>query len=256
VTNEESVILKKIKKLLALSRDKSNLHEAEVAAQKAQELLFKFNLEESQAENYDDSKKEPITQKTGEKTANRNLIQWKADLANTIAMFNLCKIFYRGNAIVWVGKTSNIEVAEYLHKTLCYDLQHICDTKWQQIQQLRKLQDSYPEVNLLSYELQTVHGKTWKNSFYMGAVIGIGDKLREQFKTFKADPNMNALIVVNDNDLANYYDGLKITRTHQVANTSFSRSGFNVGKEVGKNIQFKTGVTTGGSIGPKQLNKG
>jgi hypothetical protein len=253
VTNEESTILKKIKKLLALSKDRSNVHEAELAAQKAQELLFRYNLAESQAEGYDDSKKEPVHSKYGEKTANRNLIQWQADLANTIAQYNLCKIYYSGPKIVWVGRQSNIEVAEYLFNTLVYDLKQICDKKWKQIMQLRKLQEDNPQVKLISYELRTVHGKTWKNSFYIGAVFGIGEKLREQYNTLKADPNMNALIVVNNNDVQTYYDNLHLNGSKRWGNTSFSGSGFNVGKNVGRNINFRTGVTSGGSIGPKQI---
>lgn len=249
-------ILIKIKKLLNLANDPSNEHEAANAAAKAQEMLLKFNLSEEQLDGVRTDRAEKYTREfyTGHRTG-VNEVRWKILLAFAVAKGNLCKVVHIGGSkqICWIGKPSNIEVAKFLYETLVHDLEQISDRKWKAILQARKLAMADPErVKLKDPSLFSVHGKTWKKSFFLGAVETISERLREGLSELSTDTQMNALIVTSNKELQNYFKELyPRTRSFGGDNGNIHYAGYNAGREAGKTIQFRRGVNgSGGASGP------
>lgn len=261
--NEREDILVKVKKLLSLSKKNSNENEAAAAAAKAQELLLRYNLEMSEVEGVEVGKKdEPfITDYTTSHRAGNgasvNEVRWKILLAFGVAKANLCSVVHMGGQrkLCWLGKKSNIEIAQYIFDTLCVDLEYIADKRWKDLLALRKLQIQHPDIPLFTDEsLRWVNGKTWKKSFYIGAVEVIRKRLTENLSSLRVDTNINALVVVNDDKLK-VFTKETFGRLGKMggSNGQMNWSGYAAGQEAGRNIQFKTGVGSGGSIGPKMI---
>ena len=251
---EDSIILK-IKKLLALSKKNSNENEAASAAAKAQELLIQYNLDMSRIDSADFEKRERVSHEYQE-IFRQNRINWKVDLASTVSRANLCKILTSGRSLIWIGKKSNIEVAQFLWETLARDLEDICAKRWNDILKLRSLEDKYSQGLFTDYTLRYVHGKTWKNSFYYGALNTIGERLSETKKSLSEDKNINAVIVFNDKEVERYVKSVWPRLNNSSSSFNLYGSAYNSGKETGKNIQFKQGMGAGGTHGNGNLLKG
>lgn len=255
-------IIEKIRKLLALATS-SNEHEAALAAAKAQDLLFRHNLEMSQIERAGMTRPDPYTTIYEQ---NITRAEWKIDLANSVARANLCKIILSRGTIVWMGKESNLEVAQFVNATLVQDLERIANEKWALMLGIRNLIEKNPELinspQFAEYmtpqqirELQDIHGKAWKNSFYMGAVIAIRERLLANLETIKASAsNMNALIVVNGNELANYvHQQFPRLGTHYGGSSTIHGGAYSMGKAAGATLQFRNGIGSGGNHGTRQI---
>lgn len=251
----EDTIIQKIKKLIALSKRNTNENEAASAAAKVQELLLQYNLSMSQVESKDYEKREHVKHEY-RSIFQQNRINWKIDLANTVARANLCNILTSGARLIWIGKPSNIEVSEFLFTTLAHDLEDICDKRWADIQKLRTLEKVHGTTLFQDHSLRYVHGKTWKNSFYYGAIATINQRLNETKKNLSANPDMKALIVVNDKEVEQYIKQTWPRLGHNNYSLNLYGSAYESGKAAGRTIQFKQGMGAGGSKGNNNLLKG
>jgi hypothetical protein len=106
-------IIATIKKVLELSKNNPSEEEAKAAALKAQELLAKYNIKES---DINDETSENIV----EKFTDVGLAKWKYSLASVIARNFRCQMFMCGRRIYFYGYETDTEVAcstfEYLYK--------------------------------------------------------------------------------------------------------------------------------------------
>lgn len=246
--NEETkeTILTKITKLLSLASS-DNVNEAENAAAKAQELLLKYNLTESDLNSFNDATKEVVVQVRTEGKTKYNRTAWYSILANTVADANLCRLLTSGSALIWIGKKTNIEVAQYIFENLVRDLQLICEKEWA----IFNIQQIYTRP------YNKVHGKTWKNSFYHGANQSIRERLRKSLVELKeANSEITALVINNDVELDEYMDAKYPHLRHIDYNLRRDRSGYDSGKAAGRSVQFRSGIGAGGSSGPRLLDKG
>jgi len=245
MTDDQEAILSKIKKLLALATS-DNENEAAIAAAKAQTLLIEYNISQEELDSFNDAKSEKVIQVQADGKNRHNRSAWYDHLAYTVAKANLCNLLVSGSGVIWIGKKTNIEVAQYIFENLVRDLSRICDTAWGIILKIQKLDPTQPKV----------HGKIWKNNFYHGANQSISDRLRANLVQLKAADNVMALVVRNDIELNEYmhvnYPRLGHISTHYNSN----RSGFDAGKSAGRSVQFGRGLGAGGSSGPKLLGKG
>lgn len=253
---EESILIR-IKKLLALSQKNSNENEAANAAAKAQELLIRYNLSEESLGEVSTIREEKFVREFYTKHRKRSTEQrWKVLLAFSVAKGNLCKVLhYHDKSLGWFGKPSNIEIAQFMFETLCYDLEFIAEKRWKQILELRNLQNQYPQFSVFTDPTLTyVHGKSWKASFYRGAVEVITQRLNAGLTDLRAEPSINALITTNDSALKMFVNSLVgKTRTYNSGTISVF-SGYDAGRKAGAEIQFKRGVNgAGGSYGPKLI---
>ena len=238
-------ILARIHKLLALATS-DNENEAANAAAKAQTMLMEYNISEDELNAFGNKDKEKVVEvRTGGRT-NHNRSNWYNALAVTVSDANLCKILTSGSGLIWIGKKTNVEVAQYILENLTRDLTRICDLTWKAI---NYHQNSLPKIS-------RVHGKTWKNNFYHGANQTIRERLRSNLIALKETPTINALVVHSDFEIKEYMNIHYPSLTYNKFTINRNSSGFEAGKAAGRAVQFRSGLGAGGNAGPKLLNKG
>lgn len=234
----DEALLAKIKKLINLSAS-DNVNESAAAQAKVQSLLIQHKIDMAEVEGFSLEKQEKVSQSIMKGLTKRNRTAWYNRLAHIIARANLCDLLTVGSSQIWIGKPSDMEMAQFLFSSVAHDLMQICEKDWAAY----KNSDPYP-----------VHGKTWKNSFYNGACAVIQERLSSNLTQLKnSNEKMNALIVNNDIELKEYMNQTyPHTRTIKT-NVSISRSGFDAGKSAARGLQFRTGVSSGGSLSTKLL---
>lgn len=160
MTREEAI--QKALKLMKLA-ESSNVHEAALAAQRAQELLMRFEISQEvlDAEGTGPrEKEEPIAMEAEplEKPSGR-LATWKSYLAGALGKANQCRTFcqmkYGQASIVILGRTTDARTVRYLYSLMC------------------------SEVERLTKANTKGMGRTYANNFRMGVVDAIAEKLRE-----------------------------------------------------------------------------
>lgn len=259
----EDKLITKIRKLILLSKHNENENEAALAAAKAQELLIMHNLSITEIEIEQHTEpEESITaqQYDHKKEGRKNEEKWRVLLASAVARSNLCKVIHIGgyrSSLSWIGKPSNIEVAIYMYETLVSDIEFIADRRWKQVLMLREISEVHPEINIFEDEtLYTIHGKEWKNNFYLGAVDAIDIRLKEGMSQLQENNNITALVTLNEAALDDFINNKwSKLRTYKV-NQGYG-AGYRAGRAAGREIQFRRGINgAGGSLGPKLIDKG
>ncbi len=183
-TDQDGVI-DLIRKCLALSRS-SNEHEAARAAEKAQELLLKYNLKMADVEAREDVRKVEVGH-TEYITVNK---EWRKTLAHTLATTNFCSMLtqkQRGDVrMFFIGRPINvlavIETYEWLAARLdqmVYDLTRA---------------DMGERGNLTK----------WRNSWLIGATQTVTARLWGAYSAARENPNVTALTTVSQQELKAY----------------------------------------------------
>lgn len=211
-------ILAKIKKLLALSTS-SNPNEAALAAAKAQELLMQHNLTMSQIETHGESKYCEAFVNIGSRV-------WQRLLLTAIARNNFCEVIYNPQikSAALIGEPHNQEVVTYLHNYLVGQLEPMAATAY-------KISGA------------TMHAKSWLDSFYVGAVNAIYERLVAQKNEMAAASNAcKSLVIVKDKELqtAMYklYPHIRTARAKSVR----SSNGYHEGVEAGKRVAINKAI--------------
>lgn len=169
--NEESNILRKIKKLMALATS-SNQNEAEQAMIKSQQLLLKHNIESKYIGNEDD-----------EKIFLRRIMKQKKDnakmrsIAKILETFFVSIVYGRAGDYTYLevlGSAVNIEIAEYVANVLHYEM----DNLWDQAQKHAKLK-----------------GAIAKNSFFLGLARGYCNKVQALKREYSNDVAKELMVI-------------------------------------------------------------
>ena len=249
MTEDREKIVARITKLLSLATS-DNVNEAEEAASKAQELLIKYNVEQNELDEHIETKTEKVIEIRTPGKAGYNKIAWYSTLAWIVGRANLCEVITSGSGLIWVGRPTNIEIAQYIFENLVTDLTKICEAEWESAHYTELLLKRVGKI------YQLTHGKTWKNSFYHGANQSIRARLNANLTQLKAEPKVNDMVVANDVDIDEYK---KVHYPHLSSSTyslNKARSGFEAGKAAGQGVSFRTGIGAGGSSGTRLLGGG
>ena len=215
----DTTVLTKIKKLLALSTS-SNPNKAALAAAKAQELLMQHNLTMSQVETHgSESQYCEAFVKTGSRV-------WRRLLLTAIAQNNFCEVIYdpRIKSAALIGEPHNQEVVTYLHNYLVGQLEPMAATAYK-------------------LSLTTMHAKSWLDSFYVGAVNAIYERLVAQKNEMAAASNAcKSLVVVKDAKLQaavrKFYPSIKTGQAKRIR----SSNGYHEGVEAGKRVALSKAI--------------
>lgn len=171
VNIEESSILRKIQKLMALSKS-SNPNEAEQAIIKSRQLLLKHHM---------DSKY--IGGEAEEKMILKRILKQKKEnakmrsIASILQTFFVNTVYHRSEDHTYLeilGSADNIEIAEYVACVLQNELENL----WYHAKKYAHL-----------------HGTIAKNSFFLGIAKGYCNKIQAYKRTYGSD-EMNALMVI------------------------------------------------------------
>lgn len=171
VLEEESSVFRKIKKLMALATS-SNVHEAELAMIKSQQLLLKHNIE---AESIERSEEEKVFVKRIMKLKRRN--DKMRTIGRILETFFVSVVFNRSKDFTHleiVGNAVNVEIAEYVAAFLDLELEKL----WKQVQKQGNLR-----------------GVVAKNSFFLGIARGYSKKVTELKRGYESSIS-NALMVI------------------------------------------------------------
>ncbi len=159
----ESAILRKVKKLMALAKS-SNLHEAELAMVKSQQLLVEHQLSFDDAL-FDHDEKICLKRILKQKKENAKM----RAIARILDTFFVSCVYSRGGEYTYLeisGRVVNVEIAEYVALFLQTEL----DILWKSVQQKERLQ-----------------GLRAKNSFFLGLAKGYCDKIQSLKRSYTQD---------------------------------------------------------------------
>jgi len=212
-------LLDKIKALLAMAEHpNSNEHEAALALERAQALLFANNLSRADvmSENYNEVPA-GIGKIDGMESDGYS---WKVLLLNTLAKATLCSIVITSHKKQWhlFGTYENVQtVLEMYH--------------WV-IPQLETMANSgYKQYKLHGYETS----RTWKAGFYRGAIKTIHDRLDKPLQDFTAGKG-NAIVLYNSKALSTaVHKVFEHLGTSRMGGSS-SYDGVNAGRQAGHNV--------------------
>lgn len=230
LVNEGRRFFSKVEKLLALGRS-TNEHEAALAMEKANELIAKYNLKLSADDTARRYRRAVIN------TGKQRIHGWQRSIGAILRDFFYVKVIQaeiyhplhdqQHKTIELFGLAENVAVAEY-----CYHfLERELDFLWRQ--------------NKGRFTGKTI---TEKNSYYLGALSGFQQKLKNQRpqKTSSpapAPPTTSALTVAADQGLNTFvamcYPRL---RTIRHGGPKIYPSTFHQGTADGKNIVLNKGV--------------
>ena len=213
---EESTVLRKVKKLLALATS-SNIHESESAMLKSQQLLLKHHMETPSVDEEDD-----------EKVVLKRILKQKRANAKTHAIGNILMTFFvsvvytRNDDYTYVeilGDTVNVDIAEYVAGVLDHQL----DILWDQAQ-----------------KGSPVRGRVAKNSFFRGVAKGYCDKVHALERTSAAEMS-NALMIIQkklDDATAMVYPHVTFSRN----NSLYCREASLLGEKMGKQLSINPAI--------------
>ena len=231
-----SNVLARIKKLLSLA-DSSNENEAAAAASKAQELMFKYNLEISAVENLDLRPDEKVDQHNfdiGLGEGKKNVANWKSWLFVAVAQTSMCQPYiahgYRTTYARVIGRKAVVEVAQYTYSWLIHELE--------------RLSNAYM-ANQIWFD--QYDSRRMRRSWLEGASLGVSRKLRADFDARKVETEQStALVVVRDKEIQDWMDdnGLQLT-SRKATVASQDRRAYTAGYQAGSNLSVTRGVTGG-----------
>ena len=244
--------LRRAAALLRLANS-NNPHEAALAAQRAQEILDRYDLDRAAlemegampAEPDEDivdfgSKGAPLDSGAGKSNRER----WTIMLAAVIAHANHVYLYTSGPAINLVGRASDVNAVRYLYSYLFCEVVRLTDRDGQGC------------------------GRTWRNNYRMGVVDTIGRALREAAKraadawiddvdAHPAVPRERALVLVQTalkrreerfSDVCRWVKKNKKLHTVRRPEPRYDQTARAAGREAGKEIRVggaRAGLTSG-----------
>lgn len=221
---EQEQIIEKIRKLHAKATGTDNVAEAAAFAEKVQALLLEHNLEMSQIESVavkEDIDSYPFVLHTA--SGKGSFVNFHRYLLHRLAKYHFCSAIATAgtNQMDLVGEKGNVQFVIYLYEYLSKELQRIGELEFR----------AYKDNGGLT------HGKSWKHSFYMGAVDIISSRLKlAMLNARQKSSGVNALVLASDTKLkealARMYPNLYSSAPVVMNSTVGYAAGVRVGSEV------------------------
>jgi hypothetical protein len=233
-------VLTRLKKLQALASNNTNENEAAVAVARMQALLFEHELSVEDIDGFEVDDK-PVSEDKVTILEGHRGVQWRTNVFTAVATTSLCRILMswstpRPNVtrtVGWlIGKPADIEMAKFTFNYLVNELERLV------------------VVYLETYS-GWEHKTRARNSWLLGASIGVSKKLRSEFNERKGDsPKAFDLIVRKDAALdaymADHYANLKGSYSTSGAEY-IDRSAFNSGYDTGRQLGTRRGIESSSS---------
>ncbi len=205
---EESSVLRKVKKLMALATS-SNKHEAEQAMIKSRELLLNHNMEFVATESEQFFLKRVIKEK-------RESAKMRA-IGKILETFFVSTVYRRAGNFTYLeilGTKTNIEIAEYVADILQFELDRLLAQT-------------------------SLRGAIAKNSFFLGIAKGYRNKIQ----SLKKEENTNALLVIEKKltlAKALAYPRLSSSKS----SSSYCPKSSALGEQMGQNLSINPALKT------------
>ncbi|RLI66175.1 MAG: hypothetical protein DRO88_02595 [Promethearchaeia archaeon] len=223
-------VLDKILKLLALSKNNSETHEAKAAKAKAAKLMAQFDIKIAEAE------EKPLFTEQEVGIKSKNPQKYDTTLRSSIANFNgvalIMRKLHSGSAYLYVGRTVDIEQALYMSDIIYRQR----DIKWKEyLKSLPKLTTSQ----------RGKERRLWRAGF----ALGIREKLKEltEMKNTHIQERGLTIVPLNVQALREFKKNNRLQYSRS-RGSSYSDAGF----QAGKSTSIHKGVSKQSSI--KRLN--
>lgn len=222
-------ILEKIRKLLNITTaNGATPEEAANAAARAQEIMVKYAIEESELIKSGQKADEKVeTKPIGLKGQRIN--RWKALLAYVFAPSFFCRSFFTPGGDIWVvGRATDREILIATWECLVYEIQKMAAAEWEK-------QKRFTEV----------HGKRWKDSFYQGVCAVINQRLTKNTCDIvnKDDTGSTAIILANRQDAVVKYMEEKHDNLKKSAKKTADVTGYVAGVAAGSKLDLSGRAT-------------
>lgn len=204
-------IIERAKRLMALA-ESDNEHEAKLAAERASELLLRYNLSMQQLETKDAIDEESI------KFGNKRPTELKF-ITSILRDFFFIDCFTSGPSLVIVGTPTNIAIASYTFEFL-----------------MRAFREGFK-----NYRKATGAGLRHRQPYYYGLKQGITEQLRAKQRAVCQE---TGIVVVKDPQIKQYLSRYNL-RNVSSGRISFNDGAISAGRSDGKNMNIMRGV--GGS---------
>lgn len=232
--------LNKLKNLEEGARSVGSLAEAENAAAKFQDLLYKYNLDEEQVRNSTLAEKIQMGKEQVDLTDfyGYRAADWAYDLLRAVAKHSMCVTILTDKYKVHVlGEKHNVSLAIYFTEQLASKIEHAYRFAW------------------TAYKGDE-DNRTFRRGFLRGAVLAISTRLRVEEKRASDAPENNGLAMVLVNKRQQAMDFLKqeypdSTCRKVTIGATGGRDGFGKGVEAGKAMGINKGI---GGADRKRLN--
>lgn len=214
---EESSVLRKVKKLMALSTS-SNQNEAEQALIKSQQLLLRHHID---AKGIVSEQEEQMFLKRLLKEG--RLSSKMRAIARILSTFFVNVIFNRGQDGTYleiVGSGVNVEIAEYVAHLLHTEL----DRLWQQAKKLHA----------------HMTGTVARNSFFLGVAKGYCEKVGALQK--QCSQEMGRALMVLENQLVEMKELVYPKLSSCRSSASYCHSSSAIGEQIGRQLQINPAV--------------
>ena len=230
-------LIQRLQKVRALT-ESSVPGEAAAAASKLQEILLKYNLDmEDIEENSPDAGDKYVREDLELGATSGNMINWRRILLSGIARSLMCAAFgYQGTPkMVIVGQKHNIEIVRHFYDYLSHDISRLADITWEKAR--RRTRE---------------HGRSWKSSFYNGAVDIVVQRLEEKYQQVSEQDNQTRALALRSEQELDDAVGNLIGRVRKNAvRQRYSKSGYSRGARAGK--KFNLDRPIGGDGGANRL---
>ena len=232
-----SDLIQRLQKVRALT-ESSVPGEAAAAAAKLQEILLKYNLDmEDLEEESPDVGDKYVKEDLELGATSGNMINWRRILLSGIARSLMCAAFgYQGTPkMVIVGQRHNIEIVRHFYDYLSSEISRIGNATWE-------------AARVKTRE----HGRSWKSSFYNGAVDVVIQRLEEKYQQVsERDSHTRALVLRSERDLDDAVGNLIGRVRKNTVRQKYSKSGYSRGARAGK--KFNLDRPVGGDGGANRL---
>jgi hypothetical protein len=220
-------IYDKIFGLLTLAKNNSNVNEAAAAFAQAQRLMTRHKISEADVfVSKPEIKKEFIVKII---CTVKNVISWKSFLCDEIAKLNVCRFWTGPNKnsgetnFCIAGSEQDIVLVEYLFNSIVNQIEWLCEQA---------------RINKLGT------GKSYYNSFKLGAVTTVVERLKQSQKEELTMASSSAMVIINRNnqDVVNFVH--KLVPNLVTKNIKYRRidEGMEAGKQAGKRVLLNKGL--------------
>ena len=239
---DQERVIDKVKKLLRLSTS-DNVNEAAAAAARAQALMEEHRIDQAMFDVSDDGGEAPeaeeeiVDHESDPVEVGRSIASWKGQLLLAVCAVNACKS-YRGHqahegryvrSLCIIGRPSDVAMVKHLYAYLAHEIDRLC------------------------LKANFGYGRTWMNSFRLGAVREVFRRLklvaaeaqRDRRKVLGGDSKAlavldRALVRIEQRsaDVEKWVEQNMDLRKRSGGRSRHDRDGYAAGMEAGRSISL------------------
>lgn len=189
----DAAVFDKIRKLLKLAADPANPHEAALAAERAQALLYKHKLELGDVTALDEVE-------AGVVEVDRPYIQeqWRQILAAVVARYNFGRVLAWTGGFKFIGQAADVQVILSLYTFLSRTIARMAREAWaaHEADLTDAVLGRHPALD------EPGAAEAWKDSFRMGAVEIVGIRLQRMRERQDREAAFEAQAIVGPEKMA------------------------------------------------------